>query len=193
MDRRLKKDLVEQGILSVEDLSKVNVSRFRPNFDVPFAEYARRRDFARNQEVPAGTGSRQRVQRWRTETFESHRYQRLEEARDQSGFGQSWQPGWSTARIKIPRVNVDSLFQVLEVYNKVLLTKQKQIQQAKDEDFDKATFTKALKEYEVQTDALLKQQFKLQKEVSELHEAWVAMRAPPTYGNWNTHRDSSYI
>jgi hypothetical protein len=66
---------------------------------------------------------------------------------------------------------VDSLFQVLEVYNKVLLTKQKQIQQAKDEDFDKATFTKALKEYEVQTDALLKQQFKLQKEVSELHEA----------------------
>lgn len=63
MDRRLKKDLVEQGILSVEDLSKVNVSRFRPNFDVPFAEYARRRDFARNQEVPAGTGSRQRVQR----------------------------------------------------------------------------------------------------------------------------------
>jgi hypothetical protein len=57
------------------------------------------------------------------------------------------------------------------VYNKVLLTKQKQIQQAKDEDFDKATFTKALKEYEVQTDALLKQQFKLQKEVSELHEA----------------------
>lgn len=77
-----------------------------------------------------------------------------------------------TARLANTFVKFDVTFllQVLEVYNKVLLAKQEQIQQAKDEDFDKGAFTKILKDFEVQTDVLLKQQFKLQKELAELHD-----------------------
>lgn len=63
---------------------------------------------------------------------------------------------------------------VLELYNKVLLTKQKQVQEAKEnEDFDKATFTNVLKEFEGQTDSLLKQQQKLQRELNELNNVWM--------------------
>lgn len=60
--------------------------------------------------------------------------------------------------------------QIFELYNKVLLTKQEQMQQAKDEELDKAAFTRIFKDYEIQTDVWLKQQFKLEKELTELHE-----------------------
>jgi transcriptional adapter 3 len=137
MDRRLKKDLVEQGILSVEDLSK----------NMPDDEILQEIKKCQQELAAVNEYNVEELKRLKAIVTKDLKRQEIKAALDK----------------------VDN--QVLEVYNKVLLTKQKQIQQAKDEDFDKATFTKALKEYEVQTDALLKQQFKLQKEVSELHEA----------------------
>ncbi|XP_044260968.1 transcriptional adapter 3-A [Tribolium madens] len=136
MDRRLKKDLVEQGLLSVEDLSKT----------IPDDEILQEIKKCQQELTAVNEYNVEELKRLKCIVVKDLKRQEIKAAMDA----------------------VDG--EVLEVYNKVLMTKQKQIQQAKDEDFDKAAFTKSLKEFEAKTQALLETQFKLQKAMSALHD-----------------------
>ncbi|XP_056645519.1 transcriptional adapter 3 [Diorhabda sublineata] len=134
LDRRLKKELVEQGILTIEDLT----------MNAPEDEIL--------SEIKKCQQELTTVNEYNLEELNKLRSLVLNDLHSNE--------------VKEQLEEVDK--EVLDLYNQIVVTR-KTAQQEEGDDFDKTIFSEQIKkEFETQTDALLKQQIELNKNINGL-------------------------